>query len=268
MRVVIMSLVGLLAFLAPSIVFANDPVFSGPQVGEELATFKAQGVFGDNAGKKVDVIGDSKNAPTLLVFVHQVTRPSIGLTRLLINYASKKKKDGLKIGLVFLSDDPTETEAWMGRARRALPEGVTPLISPDGIEGPGAYGLNRKMTMTVLVGNKGKVTANFPLIQPSIQADATKIGHAITNALGQKEKPSLKDMGFQERRMRPSMNDGTYRRMMAPVIQKTATAKEVDVGTQRHLPPSLRRVPGSPERSLLEQGSISRGIVSSFSGLV
>jgi hypothetical protein len=116
----------------------------------------------------------------------------------------------------------------MGRARRALTEGVTPLISPDGIEGPGAYGLNRKMTMTVLVGNKGKVTANFPLIQPSIQADATKIGHAITIALGQKEKPSLKDMGFQERRMRPSMNDSTYRRMMAPVIQKTATAEEVD----------------------------------------
>ena len=57
------------------------------------------------------------------------------------------------------------------------------------------------MTLTVLVGTKGKVTANFPLVQPSLQADATKIGHAIVQALGGETAPTLKEMGFEERRM-------------------------------------------------------------------
>ena len=206
---------------------ADDAVFSGPQAGEELPPLSARVVFGDDAGDLVNITHDVGDSPLLLVFVHQVTRPAIGLTRLLMAYANQKKADGLKSGLIFLSADATETEAWMRRARHALPAGVRPLISPDGIDGPGAYGLNRKMTLTVLVANEGKVTANFPLIQPSIQADAPQIGHAVIKVLGGEHTPTLREMGFQDRRAMQSM-DGMYRRMMAPVIQKTASPDEVD----------------------------------------
>ena len=224
MRTIALIFSMLLAVLAlPS--WAEEPVFSGPQVGEELVPFHAQGVFGDTAGKKVE-LALLKKEPVLLVFVHQLSRPAIGLTRLLMQYASANKESGLAAHLVFLSDDVTDTEAWMRRARRALPEDVDPMIFPGGIEGPGAYGLNRKMSMTVLVGNQGKVTANFPLIQPSIQADGEKIGAAIATMLG-KKKPTLKDMGFGGRRMMANM-DGMYRRMMAPVIRKDASDEEVE----------------------------------------
>jgi hypothetical protein len=145
-----------------------------------------------------------------------------------MNYAATQKEAGLKTALVFLTDDLTETEAWMRRARHALPAGVDPLISLDGIEGPGAYGLNRKMTLTVLVANHGKVTANIPLIQPSIQADGPKIGHAIVRALGGDQRPTLKEMGFEDRPEMQAGIDGIYRRLMTPVIQKTATPEEVD----------------------------------------
>lgn len=202
----------------------DEPIFSGPQVGEELVPFHAQGVFGDAAGKRSELV-HLKEKPVLLVFVHQLSRPAIGLTRLLMHYANDHKEAGLVSHLVFLSDDVTETESWMRRARRALPETVDPVIFPDGIEGPGAYGLNRKMSMTVLVGNEGKVTANFPLIQPSIQADGVKIGAAIAAVLG-KKKPTLKEMGFAGRQMMANL-DNLYRRMMLPVIQKGATDEEV-----------------------------------------
>lgn len=212
---------------------ADEPIFSGPQVGEQIVPFEARIVFGEGAGSDVSVIDGIDDGPVMLVFVHQVTRPSIALTRLLVNYASTKKGEGLQCRLVFLTSDPTETEAWFRRARQALPAGVSPMISMDGIEGPGAYGLHRKMTLTILVANRGKVVANFPLVQPSIQADASKVGQAIEKALGRERTPTLAEMGFDERQMgvpdkaESSEHDGIYRQMMSPVIQRTATPEDV-----------------------------------------
>jgi hypothetical protein len=155
-----------------------------------------------------------------------------------MDYAATKESAGLQSRLVFLTDDPTDTKAFLQRARRALPQGVQPSISTEGIEGPGAYGLNRKMSLTVLVASKGIVTANFPLVQPSIQADGPKIGHEIVKVVGGDQAPTLKEMGFEEQQMggaRPNMargqqdpqRDAVYRQYMAPVIQKSATPEEV-----------------------------------------
>lgn len=238
------TLACLTLLLVTSVVNAAEQgelLFSGPQVGEELAAFDAQRAFDES--KTVPVLDGTADGPLLLIFVHQVTRPSIGLTRLLMEYAATKEKEGVKSRLVFLTDDPTDTKALLQRARRALPQGVHPCISTDGIEGPGAYGLNRKMTLTVLVGSKGRVTANFPLVQPSIQADAPKIGHEILKVLGGTEAPSLKEMGFDEQRrgmVRPNMapeqtvaeHDVLYRQYMAPVIQKSATPEEVEAAAK------------------------------------
>ena len=40
------------------------------------------------------------------------------------------------------------------------------------------------MSLTVLVGKEGVVSANFALVQPSVQADGPKILKAIVDALG------------------------------------------------------------------------------------
>ena len=213
----------------------DEQIFSGPQVGEPLGSFESQLVFGDEAGETTEILKDSES-PTLLIFVHKVTRPSIGLTRLLGNYAAKRTKDGLESHIVFLSRDPTETEALLNRARRALPKNVTPTIFPGGEDGPGAYGLNRKVTLTILVGNEGKVKANFALVQPSVQADALKIGAEIASALGEDDAPTADEMGINAARMnmrrqaaqkrantkdreKTAEQDGIYRQMIAPVIR-------------------------------------------------
>ncbi|TWU40938.1 hypothetical protein Poly41_17730 [Novipirellula artificiosorum] len=227
----IIWITAVISFLILSLAPADEPLFSGPQVGEAFVPFEAPAAFGSD--EDVEVLADVEDSPLLLVFVHQVTRPSIATVRLVMNYAATKKEQGLKSRLVFLGEDPTETEAFLRRARSALPQGVTPRISLEGIEGPGSYGLNRKMTLTVLVGTKGNVTANFPLVQPSLQTDAPKIGHAIVKVLGGQNAPTLAEMGFQERSVamraadRQPDREQTYRRMMSPVIQKNATPEEV-----------------------------------------
>ena len=236
------AIIALLVMVAPS--FGADPVFSGPQPGESIVPFQTKVVFGDDAGKTIDVLTDE--SPALTIFVHEVTRPSIGITRLLATYATKLKK--LDTHVIFLTDDGPATEAWMKRARHALPRGVSPLISVDGIEGPGVYGLNRHVQVTALVTKDGKVTDNFALVQPSIQADAPKIGKAMAQAVGEKEAPTLKQMGFeppQRQRLMaqnqlPPQQNAIYRQYMAPVIRgKTKedvekAAREVEAYAAKH----------------------------------
>lgn len=212
---------------------ADEEVFSGPQVGEPLTPFVARGVLGEQADKEFDLIKQANGKPIAIFFVHAVTRPSVGLTRGIMSYASTRAKDGLTAGVVFLTGDATETENWMKRASSALPKNVPVGISVDGQEGPGAYGLNRNVTLTVLIGNDNKVTANFALVQPSAQADGPKIAKAIVDVLGGGPVPSLAQLGLL--RGRGDATDAKGRRqdpkldsLLRAVIQKTATDAQVE----------------------------------------
>lgn len=226
---------------------ADEPLFSGPQVGERVAPFKTRSVLGENAGKEFDVVADADGKPLCIVFVHDVTRPSIGLTRLLMTYAQQRAGDGMHGAVVFLTADATATETWMKRARHALPKDVPVGISVDGGEGPGAYGLNRKATLTVLIAKENKVTANFPLVQPSVQADGPKILKAMVEALGGGDVPTLAQLGVDRamRRGAPPKDappkdaarrgglDPQLAGLLRAVIQKTASDEQVDAAAKK-----------------------------------
>jgi hypothetical protein len=188
----------LLVVASSNLAAAEEPIFSGPQAGEKLPAFQFRGVYDDEAGKPIDLIAQAGGEPVVLIFVHEVTRPGLGLTRVVLEYAAKRQKDGLHGGLVFLTDDVTATEKWMlipSVRRNALPEGIAAGVYPQGKEGPGAYGLNRNVSLTVLVAKDNRVTANFALVQPSVQADGPKILQAIVDALGGGEAPKLEELG-------------------------------------------------------------------------
>jgi hypothetical protein len=209
---------------------AQDKVFSGPQAGEKLPPFKVRGVFDADAGKDVDFVARADGKPILLVFVHDANRPSIGLTRVLMNYATTRAKDGLTSGVVWLTDDVNEAETYLKRVRTAVAKDAAIGISPDGKEGPGAYGLNRNVTLTVLVGKDNKVTANFPLVQPSIQADLPKVLKAIADVAGGEvakleDLPEVKDM----LKARPAAEaDPKVPGLMRAVIQREAKPEDVE----------------------------------------
>jgi hypothetical protein len=212
-----------------SFVSADDPIFSGPQPGEALPAFKMRGVFDVEAGQEIDLVAKANGGPMVLVFVHDTNRPSIAMTRALLNYAASRGKDGLHAGAVWLSADMAEAEAALKRMRQALPKGVAIGISPDGKEGPGRYGLNRNVTLTILVARENKVTANFALVQPSIQADLPKVLDAIVKVAGGKA-PKLEDMPEVQAMLRqqPPGNDEKVTGLFRKLIQKTAKPEEVD----------------------------------------
>lgn len=206
----------------------GDEIFSGPQPGERLVSFSFCAVLGELEGKEINLIEKAGGSPVVLVFMHKLTRPSAAVARAALNYASKFGEQGMVSGLIFLSDDKTATGAMIKRAAHALPQ-VPIGISTDGGEGPGAYGLNRKVTLTVLVGSNNKVTANFALVQPSVQADVPKIGRQIALAAGKDKHPTLAQMGVRQRHngQNGRMQDPKLRSLLSPLIQKTATAEDV-----------------------------------------
>src|SRR3990172_8013240 len=89
---------------------SDDPVYSGPQPGEKLATFKVLGFTGPQAGKEFEFLEPIKGAPTLLVFVHELTRPASQLMRPLDLYGSKLAEDGFATHFVWLAADRSAAE--------------------------------------------------------------------------------------------------------------------------------------------------------------
>lgn len=204
---------------------ADEPLFSGPQVGERIVPFKSRVVLGASAGQELDIVKQANGKPVVLLFVHEFNRPSVGVTRIVMNYVAKRATDGLHAEVVFLSDDATETEKVLQRAAHALPAKIPLAISLDGKEGPGAYGLNRNVTLTLLVAKDNKVTANFALVQPSVQADVPRIVKAIVDVLGGGPVPTLAELDAGPAEM-PS--EAEVRRLLGPVIRREAKPEDVE----------------------------------------
>jgi hypothetical protein len=170
----------------------EENVFSGPQKGEKLTGFKVLGVHDDLAGKELDLVARAEGKPLVLVFVHTPTRPSMAVTRVVTGYAKTLNKQGVHAHVVWLAKDRTEAEQYLKRAVNSLNLPVPVGISLDGVEGPGAYGLNRKVELTVLVAKDNKVVGNFALVQPSV-TDTPKIAQVIAATVDAKA-PGLKEL--------------------------------------------------------------------------
>ncbi|MCA9140422.1 MAG: hypothetical protein KDB00_26810 [Planctomycetales bacterium] len=175
-----------------SIAYCDDPVFSGPQPGEKLTELKLQGVYDDLAGKEFDPIADAKGKPTLLVFVHKLTRPGLGLARGVTDYAKSLDEPQSFAAVAWLDDDKANAEQFLTRVRKSLNLKVPVGISVDGGEGPGSYGLNRNVELTVLIAKDNKVVANFALIQPSM-SDGVAIAGAFAKLLD-KQPPTMEEL--------------------------------------------------------------------------
>jgi len=216
-----------LALLVQPAVADDDQVFSGPQVGEKLVPFTMKGVVGEQAQQDTDLISQADGGPVVIVFFRERTRPAFALANTVVRMAASRKKDGLVSGVCFLTDDATETENWMKRIAERFTQAVAHGISLEGPEGPGAYGLNRNVALTVLVGKQNRVTANFALVQPSVQVDGPKIFKAIVGVLDGGKVPELSEFAQnrysdQAPRLIPKL-----RQLIRPLMNKEATPEQV-----------------------------------------
>jgi hypothetical protein len=138
---------------------AQDPpaLDSGPAAGSTVPACVAFAPSGPFAGKELDVAAQIGTAPAAILFVHELTRntgPVIGgLDRLGVQLAWT----GLQVHAVRLAADRTEAELGSKRSSDAMALHRPLLVSVDGVEGPGAYALNRRATLTLVLCKDGKV---------------------------------------------------------------------------------------------------------------
>lgn len=239
----------------------EEPVFSGPQPGEKLTGFKVQGVYDEQVGKELDFIAAAEGKPTLLVFMHKLTRPGAALMRTVTAYAAANEKHGARACIVWLADDRSAAQQYLARARKSLSLLAPVGISIDGGEGPGAYGLNRNVELTILIANENKVTANFALVQPSVN-DAPKIAAALAKLIDQTPptQEQLTKLAYPNEQMRrPEARGGdaavdpTLANLLRAVIQKdldddavkkAAAAVEAFVGDDQAKQRQVARIAG------------------------
>lgn len=200
------------------------PVFSGPQKGEKLAALSVRLV---GSPEPIDVVKVRGDKPQLLVFLHKLTRPGFQLTRVLATFIDRHAKDKLQAVVVFLTDDPPAAETQVGRIAQLLPKSAKVGVSTDGAEGPGAYGLNRNVLITLLVANKGRVTANYALGQPSANVDGPKIAKSIVEMLGGGIDSDLSEFLSSRMGDQRMAVDRALLRLFRPLMDEKATAEQV-----------------------------------------
>jgi len=210
---------------------AQEPVFSGPQSNEPLVPFEVRSVAGPDVGKQVDYVTTAKGKPLLLVFVHDVNRQSVSMVRLLTAYAVKRSVDGLQTGVIMLDEDANEAEKNFQRMKHAFTPNIPTGVSLEGREGPGSYGLNRLVTLTILLSKDDKVVANYALVQPSLQVDLPKIVKSITEVVGGTMPSQEELIGKELMRMSQVDSKGTdapdVSGLVRPLIQRKATDEQV-----------------------------------------
>ena len=172
---------------------AQEKIFSGPQPGEKLPPLKVRIVIGDKAGKEVDILADAKGKPTFLVFMNEWNEEVAELMRVITLYAEQQEKPQLASAVVWLTPDPIDLGANLVRSRLNMPRKTPVGVSLDGLEGPGAYGLNRRVQMTILVADGNVVTANFALVQPSVKGDTVAVLSELVKVIGGKP-PTLAEV--------------------------------------------------------------------------
>jgi hypothetical protein len=264
MKLAFVSTVSLVSMFLVSNAWADDLLFSGPQPGEPLPGFVVRKMFSEDAGKDVDFVAQANGEPIVLIFVHDVNRQSISMTRILSDYTASRVKDRLHTGVVWLRDDATEAELELNRIRHALAPNAPVGISVDGGEGPGSYGLNRNVTLTILLGTEGKVTANFALIQPSLQVDLPKVLDSVIELVGG-TKPTLDQlpgMPAMLQRSDVAADLPNLRPLLQPLISKTATIEDVDAAAREiesriHEDPASKRELGRIANTIINAGKLA-----------
>lgn len=168
---------------AATLLPSQEVRYSGPQSGEPLDSFSVLAVNGPEAGTEVDFVSRWGDDPMLLIFLHQLDRNIAALLRPCEWFARDRAEAGLKSLIVFLHDDKVFGERRMQAVVKSMGIQIPVGVSLEGLEGPGSYGLNKSVAITILVANDREVTDNYAIVQPGV-VDAPKILNAVSAHVG------------------------------------------------------------------------------------
>jgi hypothetical protein len=157
----------MMVFSQTSMLLTQDEVqqvFSGPQPGESMDAFDVQYAFGVTAGSTMEPLKEAGDKPTLLIFVHQFTRPSSG--------ANPQTTKSLSVCCT-ISDDKT-VRFWqpsIGRMVRFYQmKSAMPLCMAPAVNRTGGF------EVTVGTSDGRIITVDYKTVKVQFEKQVSKVG--------------------------------------------------------------------------------------------
>ncbi|MEZ5966143.1 MAG: hypothetical protein R3F56_20065 [Planctomycetota bacterium] len=163
---------------------------SGPEAGSDLGKAQVYAPTGARAGTTFDAAAVIGQGPGALLFVGELNRNVAPLVRGLDRLAAAHGLQGFHACTVLLASDRTAAEQQVERASPALALTYPMVVSVDGVDGPGSYGLDRKCTATLVLADKGKVVRSVGYTDTGAQ-DVPQLAGWVTAMTG----PLPEDVG-------------------------------------------------------------------------
>ena len=216
-------------------------VFSGPQAGETLPKLLVSAVRGDDAGKTFNALGDRNGAQLIILAGPNRTsiRGIIGILRLIAT-VNENSKEQLQPVLIYLGDDKNQLAENANRYLEYMNGDPTIGISNDGRDGPGTYGLNRNVSMTIIVAKDGKVVYNFPFPEGMLTPDPHVLG-AISEVIHTEPEQMRQWLvsAAEERTRAAATNERNrnggvdIRALLNPILDKNASDEVIDAAAKK-----------------------------------
>ena len=172
--------------LAPALA-GQDPdpgrLRSGPQPGSTLGALRVIDPVGPRQGQERDLAVELKRGPAAILFMHELTREVAPLLRELDRLGSAYALRGLETAIVRVTADRTEANTRMPAVSRSLRLLRPITVSADGVDGPGAYALDRKAALTLVLAVDGVVKESVGITDTG-QKDLPMLRAAVARVAG------------------------------------------------------------------------------------
>ena len=165
----------------------GDPVYSGPQPGEQLRGFPVTPPTRTGRDEDFDPVALAAGKPHFLMFVDDSDLIEDITAWATVRNIRNNSRTGLAATAVILAHErATELTTIDDNFFNLLSTMFQIGYAPEGRDGPGAYGLDRNMQMTVLIADaKGKVLYNFPYRVAPIDFPDPPVVGALADAVGE-----------------------------------------------------------------------------------
>jgi hypothetical protein len=140
---------------------ASD-VESGPEKGSKTPALRVYDATGESKDKTVDYADLRKDKPTAYLFVaaDRFSRPMNRFMKTLDGKVEKELEDVYLVA-VWLTEDEGKTKELLPRVQTSVNYEKTALTVLKGKDGPKGWNINADAHLTVVIADKGKVTARF-----------------------------------------------------------------------------------------------------------
>ena len=170
----------------------GDPIYSGPQPGEKLRGFTVLPLKRNHPEEEFDPVALALAAgkPQFLIFIDDSdVAEGTGSFQNAAKLIDEHSQTGLAATVVILAHDRKREETYTNMAEYAwkiVNSAYRIGYAPEGRDGPGAYGLNRNLPMTIILADaEGNVLHNFPFREIPPDAPNPYVLGGLADAVGE-----------------------------------------------------------------------------------